>query len=751
MRFSRGLSFLGLVSALAHGLSGNHELEKRQTFGARFNGNPFVPISTADPLGMFPRRAHPVKLPPFVTGGTHTTLGAVPTNNFYTNMLLGTRTLPAYVYPYSVWWSKADSFSGLAISHTRHNQLVYGPDPNRTPTQFYFNPSGIMSIVFSAREFSSTISMRMDSLDHMSVNANTLDESGTLKMWTPLVRGMGMVTAKYYGVTPVIASQVGFARVQQESSLRPDLLKYRLILNDGVTWLMYVTTLPGQSIHFTLSNNNRLVSTNQGNYVVQVAALPDAASEYALDGAAGSYAVGASVTGNIDQDGLRGSYSINFKHAGSSRKGKPLMYALEHQVQSMTESMLSTWTMATLDSPAKGQMRGYITDKFTMVEPSLPRDVGYLPKAILPNYKSRLDDPNVRNLIAHAANQEMLQDINAQTNLDSMYFSGKGLDKFAQLLIVLNDVVGDKGRARDLLGRLKNAFAVFANNRQQNRLAYDTTWKGIVSTAGLGTDSTADFGNSYYNDHHFHYGYFVHAAAVIAKVDKELGDGRWLSQNRQWVDNLVRDYANPSTQDKSFPIHGAFDWWSGHSWAKGLYLSADGKDEESSSEDYHSVYAIKLWGNASGNQAMEARANLQLAIMKRAMNMYWYMKDNNRNQPRKFIKNKVPGISFENKADHATYFGMNPEFIIGIHALPTTPISAYIRDPTFVREVWDQRVAGFINWVDSGWRGTLQLDRGIFDPNAAYRFFTQGFQSRWLDPGTSLAWSLTMAAGLGGQ
>lgn len=170
------------------------------------------------------------------------------------------------------------------------------------------------------------------------------------------------------------------------------------------------------------------------------------------------------------------------------------------------------------------------------------------------------------------------------------------------------------------------------------------------------------------------------------------------------------------------------------------------------------MYAIKLWGNSSGNQAMEARANLQLAIMKRAMNTYWYMKDNNRNQPMKFIKNKVPGISFENKADHATYFGMNPEYIIGIHALPTTPISAYIRDPAFVRETWDQRVAGFINWVDSGWKGILQLDRSkldrrTFDSHVAYQFVTQGFQPRWLDPGnlSYLVSYCTMVAGLGGQ
>jgi endoglucanase Acf2 len=30
---------------------------------------------------------------------------------------------------------------------------------------------------------------------------------------------------------------------------------------------------------------------------------------------------------------------------------------------------------------------------------------------------------------------------------------------------------------------------------------------------------------------------------------------------------------------------------------------------------------------------------------------------------------------------------MNPEYIIGIHALPTTPVSAYIRDPAFVRDM----------------------------------------------------------------
>lgn len=109
-------------------------------------------------------------------------------------------------------------------------------------------------------------------------------------------------------------------------------------------------------------------------------------------------------------------------------------------------------------------------------------------------------------------------------------------------------------------------------------------------------DSGLDFGNAYYNDHHFHYSYFVYAASVIAYLDPP-----WLTEgtNKAWVDMLVRDYANPATDDPYFPFSRSFDWYHGHSWAKGLFESDDGKDEESSSEDAFSSYAIKMWGKVS--------------------------------------------------------------------------------------------------------------------------------------------------------
>jgi endo-1,3(4)-beta-glucanase len=123
------------------------------------------------------------------------------------------------------------------------------------------------------------------------------------------------------------------------------------------------------------------------------------------------------------------------------------------------------------------------------------------------------------------------------------------------------------------LSQLKAAFSVFASNKQQHPLVYENAWGGVVSSASYTTgDAGVDFGNTYYNDHHFHYGYHILAAAYIGYLDR-----RWMKDNREYVDTLVRDIANPSSKDRYFPMWRSFDWYHGHSWAHGLYAALDGK------------------------------------------------------------------------------------------------------------------------------------------------------------------------------
>jgi hypothetical protein len=131
------------------------------------------------------------------------------------------------------------------------------------------------------------------------------------------------------------------------------------------------------------------------------------------------------------------------------------------------------------------------------------------------------------------------------------------------------------------------------------------------------------------------------------------------------------------------------------------------------------------------------------------MNLYMLMSPNNTVQPPQFVPNFVTGILFMNKADHTTFFGTNLEYIQGIHMIPLTAISPFIRQPAFVAAEWQAKLASMINNVNSGWKGILMANLAISNPQAAWNFFTVGFKgSQWLDDGASLTWYLSFIAGI---
>jgi endo-1,3(4)-beta-glucanase len=125
------------------------------------------------------------------------------------------------------------------------------------------------------------------------------------------------------------------------------------------------------------------------------------------------------------------------------------------------------------------------------------------------------------------------------------------------------------------------------------------------------------------------------------------------------------------------------------------------------------------------------------------------MSPNNTIQPAQFVPNYVTGILYMNKADHTTFFGTNLEYIQGIHMIPLTAISPFIRQPSFVATEWEAKLSAIIGNVDSGWKGILMANLAISDAQTAWTFFTVGFQgAAWLDDGASLTWYLAFVAGL---
>ncbi|KAL2868878.1 glucan endo-1,3-beta-D-glucosidase [Aspergillus lucknowensis] len=726
-----------------------HPVEDTSSMAA--NQDVFVPVGTGPiPSAITSRNDHPV-----AKHGVNSS-NPIETNKFHSALFLGTQTNATFTHPYTLAWAKGSgnlqSF-GMAISHVEPNLIAYGPTNSKlpgNPVSYYINPIGIQSIILSATELSRSTVLTVENPLSLSANAVLRPKAGSSQGITiPVVQGMAYVTGVYTQLQPVLQSGVHFRQVVTVGSPRSGIFKYRATLEDGTIWLIYVTPQDGRDPNLQLVSTTDLRGLPGWSGTIQVAKNPaGSAGESFYDNSSGVFPTEAIVSGSVNN--RTGTYRLAWAKAGKDVQNTPLMmFALPHHVESFDSQTRGRAVNITLRTTTKGIARAVIGEYWTMTEPDLPTTMDFAPWSIATGSTSQLSAA-AQAAIRDVATTELQQDIDGQTNLNSMYYSGKALSKFATIIYTVDRLLGDHATAAPALERLKQAFARFVQNRQEYPLVYDTVWKGIVSSASYGGDVGADFGNTLYNDHHFHYGYFIHAAAIIGSLDPN-----WVEGNREWVNALVRDAGNPAANDPLFPFSRAFDWYHGHSWAKGLFESFDGKDQESSSEDTMFAYAIKMWGKTSGDASMEARGNLMLGILRRTLHNYFLMDSDNANHPSNFIGNKVTGILFENKVDHTTYFGNNLEYIQGIHMLPLLPSSPYVRSQKFVREEWNaifaSNAATPAENVEGGWKGVLYSNLALIDPAASWRFFAQpNFDSSWIDGGASRTWSLTFAAGLGG-
>ncbi|EER31796.1 hypothetical protein CTRG_04579 [Candida tropicalis MYA-3404] len=715
-----------------------------------YSGDLFSAVDTSAPPSVFSRNQIPLSIP----SGVNNNGKPIGTNKFYTNLVINSQDLMVYPLPYALYWSKSNYY-GFGVQHINLDQRVFGTQNTNNPgvPSYYYDPTNNGEIIFSATSFDEdSMEMKVTDMNDMSalvsLSSSANDEINHLDI--PLVQGMGFATAIYNGnLNPLLNSLYGFKELTLENSdaLLSNVLKYRATLLNDIEWLIYVT-LPESDSDFELEVSNTYSIEGTGSVdglIIQVAIAPEDSDKDAYyDAAAGIYVTSASVSGSVVCD-TAASYKIGYETKGSSSSGKPLIFALPHHLDALTGDVLGAATGITVASTTKGNMVGFLTDELAFSE-TINYDVEFLPW--LPSLNGPLTYSEEQlTLLASSANHELAVDIKSSVaNMNSNYFSGKVIDKYAQILLVVSDIIQDEEVTKDALDAMKEAFDVFLNNEQYYPLMYDTKFGGITSTSAQNGDTGADFGAAYYNDHDFHYGYFIHAAAVVGYVDKKL-NGTWAEDNKDWVNSLVRDTSNPSTNDVYFPVSRMFDWYSGHSWATGVFNTY--KNIESSSESLHHAAALKLWGKVIGDQSLEARGGLMLAIMTRSYNDYFYFKSDNTVQPSEILPNKVSGIFFENKIDYTTFFGtpdQHPEYVHGIHMLPITPSTALARIPSYVQEEWNEQIESFIDNVSDGWLGILKLNQAFIDPRSSYEFFaSDDWSDSYLDNGQSRTWSLAFS------
>jgi len=314
------------------------------------------------------------------------------------------------------------------------------------------------------------------------------------------------------------------------------------------------------------------------------------------------------------------------------------------------------------------------------------------------------------------------------------YWEGKALGKLATLAALAEqfDAAESADSYRDQLQqRLEHWFTACDARGELKRsgvFAYDRTWGTLIGyPPSYGSDTEL-------NDHHFHYGYFVRAAAEVARRDPAWGgDARW----GKMVQLLVRDMANPNRDDREFPFLRSFDPYAGHSWASGHARFGDGNNQESSSEAMNAWCGLILWGEAVGDRALRDLGIYLFTTEMAAINAYWF-DVRGENRPPDFPQTTL-GLVWGGKADYATWFSAKPEAIYGINWLPFHGGSLYLgRHPEYVQRNYQALAAkkGGAGWDE--WADLIWMYRALYDAPAALADFTAGRSSLQPEAGQAL-------------
>jgi endoglucanase Acf2 len=371
-----------------------------------------------------------------------------------------------------------------------------------------------------------------------------------------------------------------------------------------------------------------------------------------------------------------------------------------HQYCSLTGGKINTpYTFAS----ARGEMKLFsgtmfhTTDVFHGILPFLP--ISMVP-ADLRRLRSLIDvDPKGASLFSAV----------------DTYALGKALGRAAEIL-PLAEAAGSKTMGAALRKALEQKFKDWFGDGASERsrgFFYNRAWSTLIGyPAAYGSDVQL-------NDHHFHYGYWIHAAALLGLFDTD-----WLHREDggRAVNWLVRDIATIDRTNISFPFLRHFDVFAGHSWASGQAPFSDGENEESSSEAVNAWASILLYAAETGDKPLRDAAIWMYTLETNAVYDYWFNHGPVATFPAGFHPTQIANL-FDGKSDTTTWFGTDPAFEHGIEFLPFSGASLYLgRDTAYNRINLAEVTAetdGRIDTRSTSWPDLMEMYQALYDPSGA--------------------------------
>ena len=326
-------------------------------------------------------------------------------------------------------------------------------------------------------------------------------------------------------------------------------------------------------------------------------------------------------------------------------------------------------TYATSARSARGLIKFAPTSAFDYELPS----VGVLPS--LPIIDGSLNETTLRGLVS-----DFVEGGASYWNTaNDTYWNGKAVGRLSEVL-ALADQLGMTSEANTLRDWLKTELADWMSAVNQDTLdsgnyfVYDEDWSTL-----LGMEESF-YSHTLLQDHHFHYGYFVRAAAEVCRVEKEFCSAE---QYGPMFELLIRDYAG-GRDDPMFPYLRNFDPANGFSWASGEVNFARGNNNESTSEAANAYGAMVLYGLATGNDQITERGMYLHASTSATYWEYWNDIDGWRGGDPE-ARNFPPGyprittsIIWGEGSAFSTWFSPRFAHILGIQGLPSNPLIMHV-------------------------------------------------------------------------
>ncbi len=329
---------------------------------------------------------------------------------------------------------------------------------------------------------------------------------------------------------------------------------------------------------------------------------------------------------------------------------------------------------------------------------------------MLPAYATPVDkefNPEVMN--------ELTNRYAAQGTLGTdTYWGGKGLTQMA-LNMTFAKQTGNKEAYELSKKKLRDTFInwlTYTPGENSYYMSYFRRWGGILGSA-------VSYGSDEFNDHHFHFGYFTYAAALLC-----MEDSGFASDYGDVLKLIAKDYANWDREDVRFPFMRTFDLWAGHSWAGGLGDGGNdnGNGQESTSEAMQGWGGLYLLGVALGDDDMRDAGIFGWTTEARGTCEYWFDVDAPRSAnvggrkawngkgtregnynydlyPYAYNSNiTCKGIGWW------TWFGGDPLFMHGIQWMPISPALDYLSwNPDFVAWAYDDMMSGANSDFSHAW------------------------------------------------